>query len=71
METDLASAINRLATAHEKLAENVGRIADALSYVETKYEGLSFAEALVEKLRDTANAIDAVAEKMPEPPADD
>ncbi len=67
MNPDLINAINRLADAHAKLADNVGRLADSFTHVEGRYEKHSFADALVWRLEQVSSSIDSVAGMMPEP----
>lgn len=68
---ELIAAINRLASAHEKLADNVGRMADALTHTEGKVEALTFADAMVERLGQMGTAMELIHDRMPEPPEAD
>jgi len=68
MEKELTDAINRLAAAHERLAGNVGRLADSFTHVDGRTDVHSFADAVVWQAQQISNAIEAVAEKLPDPP---
>lgn len=64
MNTELIAALNRLATAHEKLAENMGRIADALTFHEGRIEDLSAVDGVVDAINNIRSSIDSLPDEL-------
>lgn len=66
MEPELIAAITRLSEAHVRLADNVGRIADALHHTDGKVQDFTLADAIIWQMSQIGSAIEAVAAKLPE-----